>query len=138
MLPRQTITALIDILVGDAIDSTAQRLGNANLANADEVRRSEELLVGYSDRIHEGKRELKEFLREHFYYHPRIQRMTARAEKVLTDLFEVHRSDLSLLPEKALEGAGDDARRVADYLAGMTDRFALATHAKLVDTHDRA
>ena len=138
MLPRQTITALIDILVGDAIDSTAQRLDKANLATADEVRRSEELLVGYSDRIHEGKRELKEFLREHFYYHPRIQRMTDRAEKVLTDLFEAHRSDLSLLPEKALEGAGDDARRVADYLAGMTDRFALATHAKLVDTHQRA
>jgi len=130
--PRQTITALIDILVTDAIDSTAKRLSAANPATADEARKSEQLLVGYSDRVHVGKRELKEFLRKHFYYHPRVQRMTDRAEKILSDLFRVHREDLSLLPEKAREGDGDDARRVADYLAGMTDRFAMSSHAKLV------
>ena len=130
--PRQTITALIDILVTDAIDSTAKRLSAANPATADEARKSEQLLVGYSDRVHVGKRELKEFLRKHFYYHPRVQRMTDRAEKILSDLFRVHREDLSLLPDKAREGDGDDARRVADYLAGMTDRFAMSSHAKLV------
>lgn len=130
--PRQTITALIDILVTDAIDSTAKRLSAANPASADEARKSEQLLVGYSDRVHVGKRELKEFLRKHFYYHPRVQRMTDRAEKILSDLFRVHREDLSLLPDKAREGDGDDARRVADYLAGMTDRFAMSSHAKLV------
>jgi dGTPase len=130
--PRQTITALIDILVTDAIDSTAKRLSAANPATADEARKSEQLLVGYSDRVHVGKRELKEFLRKHFYYHPRVQRMTDRAEKILSDLFRVHRDDLSLLPDKAREGDGDDARRVADYLAGMTDRFAMSSHAKLV------
>ena len=132
--PRQTITALIDILVTDAIDSTAKRLSAANPATADEARKSEQLLVGYSDRVHVGKRELKEFLRKHFYYHPRVQRMTDRAEKILSDLFRVHREDLSLLPDKAREGDGDDARRVADYLAGMTDRFAMSSHAKLVDS----
>lgn len=130
--PRQTITALIDILVTDAIDSTAKRLSAASPASADEARKSEQLLVGYSDRVHVGKRELKEFLRKHFYYHPRVQRMTDRAEKILSDLFRVHREDLSLLPDKAREGDGDDARRVADYLAGMTDRFAMSSHAKLV------
>jgi dGTPase len=134
--PRQTITALIDILVTDAIDSTAKRLSAASPASADEARKSEQLLVGYSDRVHVGKRELKEFLRKHFYYHPRVQRMTDRAEKILTDLFRVHREDLSLLPDKAREGDGDDARRVADYLAGMTDRFAMSSHAKLVDSPD--
>jgi dGTPase len=132
--PRQTITALIDILVTDAIDSTAKRLSAASPATADEARKSEQLLVGYSDRVHLGKRELKEFLRKHFYYHPRVQRMTDRAEKILSDLFRVHREDLSLLPDKAREGDGDDARRVADYLAGMTDRFAMSSHAKLVDS----
>ena len=134
--PRQTITALIDILVTDAIDSTAKRLSAANPATADEARKSEQLLVGYSDRVHVGKRELKEFLRKHFYYHPRVQRMTDRAEKILSDLFRVHREDLSLLPDKAREGDGDDARRVADYLAGMTDRFAMSSHAKLVDSQE--
>jgi len=134
--PRQTITALIDILVTDAIDSTAKRLSAASPATADEARKSEQLLVGYSDRVHLGKRELKEFLRKHFYYHPRVQRMTDRAEKILSDLFRVHRDDLSLLPDKAREGDGDDARRVADYLAGMTDRFAMSSHAKLVDSHE--
>ena len=134
--PRQTITALIDILVTDAIDSTAKRLSAANPATADEARKSEQLLVGYSDRVHVGKRELKEFLRKHFYYHPRVQRMTDRAEKILSDLFRVHREDLSLLPDKAREGDGDDARRVADYLAGMTDRFAMSSHAKLVASQE--
>ena len=134
--PRQTITALIDILVTDAIDSTAKRLSAANPASADEARKSEQLLVGYSDRVHVGKRELKEFLRKHFYYHPRVQRMTDRAEKILSDLFRVHREDLSLLPDKAREGDGDDARRVADYLAGMTDRFAMSSHAKLVASQE--
>ncbi|HIG72959.1 MAG TPA: deoxyguanosinetriphosphate triphosphohydrolase [Myxococcales bacterium] len=134
--PRQTITALIDILVTDAIDSTAKRLSAASPATADEARKSELRLVGYSDRVHVGKRELKEFLRKHFYYHPRVQRMTDRAEKILSDLFRVHREDLSLLPDKAREGDGDDARRVADYLAGMTDRFAMSSHAKLVDSHE--
>ncbi len=134
--PRQTITALIDILVTDAIDSTAKRLSAASPATADEARKSEQRLVGYSDRVHVGKRELKEFLRKHFYYHPRVQRMTDRAEKILSDLFRVHREDLSLLPDKAREGDGDDARRVADYLAGMTDRFAMSSHAKLVDSHE--
>ena len=137
VMPRQTITALIDMLVTDAIDSTSQRLAQANLSTAEAARKSEALLVGYSDRINEGKRELKEFLRKHFYFHPRVQRMTDRAEKILTDLFKAHLDDLSLLPEKAREGAGDDARRVADYLAGMTDRFAMSTHAKLIDTHER-
>lgn len=134
--PRQTITALIDILVTDAIDSTAKRLSAASPATADEARKSEQLLVGYSDRVHVGKRELKEFLRKHFYYHPRVQRMTDRAEKILSDLFRVHREDLSLLPDKAREGDGDDARRVADYLAGMTDRFAMSSHAKLVASQE--
>ena len=134
--PRQTITALIDILVTDAIDSTAKRLSAASPATADEARKSEQRLVGYSDRVYVGKRELKEFLRKHFYYHPRVQRMTDRAEKILSDLFRVHREDLSLLPDKAREGDGDDARRVADYLAGMTDRFAMSSHAKLVDSHE--
>ena len=132
--PRQIITALIDMLVSDAIDSSAQRLAEQQPLSADEARSSEALLVGYSDRVHTGKRDLKEYLREHFYYHPRVLEMTERAETVLTDLFEVHRSDLTLLPEKMREGRsdGDPARLVADYIAGMTDRFAIAAHARLV------
>jgi dGTPase len=134
--PRQIITALIDMLVSDAIDSSAQRLAEQQPRSADDARRSEALLVGYSDRVYAGKRELKDYLREHFYYHPRVLQMTERAERVLTGLFEVHRSDLSLLPQKMRDGCsdGDEARLVADYIAGMTDRFAIAAHARLVGT----
>lgn len=132
--PRQIIMALIDMLVTDAIDSSAERLAQERPLSAEEARQSEALLVGYSDRVYTGKRELKEFLRKHFYFHPRVRRMTDRATKVLTGLFEAHRNDLSLLPERMQAGCrdGDHARLVADYVAGMTDRFAIATHAKLV------
>ncbi len=136
---RQIIMALIDMLVSDAIDSSAERLAQERVLSAEEARRSEAMLVGYSEQVYAGKRELKEFLRDHFYFHPRVTRMTERAEKTLTGLFEVHRNDLSLLPDRVREGCrdGDHARLVADYIAGMTDRFAIATHAKLVDTHSR-
>jgi dGTPase len=137
--PRQIITALIDMLVSDAIDSSARRLAQEQPLCADEARGSGVLLVGYSDRVHAGKCELKEFLREHFYHHARVRRMTDRAERLLRGLFEVYRSDLSLLPEKMREGAsdGDHARLIADYIAGMTDRFAMAAYARLVDAHER-
>ncbi len=137
--PRQIIMALIDMLVSDAVDSSARRLAEAGPLSADEARASESLLVGYSERVYAGKCELKDFLREHFYYHPRVRRMTDRAERILTDLFEIHRSDLSQLPEKMRESCrdGDHARLVADYIAGMTDRFAMVTHARLVGTHER-
>ena len=107
--------------------SSAERLAQEQPLSAEEARRSPALLVGYSDRIHAGKRELKEFLRQRFYFHPRVKRMTERAEKTLTGLFEVLRNDLSLLPERVRAGCrdGDHARLVADYVAGMTDRFAL-------------
>jgi len=137
--PRQIIMALIDHLVTDVVASSAERLEAADPLSVDAVRASEGLLVGYSASVLRGKRELKDFLREHFYYHPRVLRMTERAERILGELFELHRRDLSLLPEKMLEGAPDEdpARLVSDYIAGMTDRFALATHSKLVDTHER-
>jgi dGTPase len=136
---RQIIMALIDMLVSDAIDSSAERLAEERLLSAEEARQSESLLVGYSERVYAGKRELKEFLRQRFYFHPRVKRMTERAEKTLTGLFEVLRNDLSLLPERVRAGCrdGDHARLVADYVAGMTDRFAIATYAKLVDAHTR-
>ncbi len=136
---RQIITALIDLWVSDAIEASTKRLAEAGPKTADGARRCDAPLIGYSVQVEEGKRELKHFLREHFYYHPRVKRMTDRAEKILTDLFEIHRADLDLLPEKVRRGAGseDPARLVADYIAGMTDRFAMATHARLASAHER-
>lgn len=127
--------SLIDWLVTDVVTSSAERLEAAELDSPESVRNSERLLIGYSDPVFRGKRELKEFLRENFYYHPRVLRMTERAERILTDLFELHREDMSLLPDRVRNGAphDDPARLVADYIAGMTDRFALASHSKLVD-----
>ncbi len=136
---RQIITGLIDLWVRDATETSAARLDSARPDTAEDARRCETPLIGYSPRFEAGKRELKQFLREHFYLHPRVRRMTDRAERILTDLYEVHRADLGLLPEKVREGAGadDPARMVADYIAGMTDRFAMATHARLVSAHER-
>ena len=131
--------SLIDRLVTDVIVSSATRLDDAMLSSPDEARNSDQLLVGYSDEVLRGKRALKEFLRDRFYYHPRVVRMTRRAESILTLLFERHREDMSLLPERVRMGGPQDdpARLVADYIAGMTDRFALATHSNLTEPHEQ-
>jgi len=131
--PRHIITGLIDLWVLDASETSARRLEGARPATAEAARRCETPLIGYSPAVESAKRELKQFLREHFYEHSRVRRMTDRAEQILTDLFEHLRADLGLLPEKVREGAGadDPERMVADYIAGMTDRFAMATHTRL-------
>ena len=86
-----------------------------------------------------AKQVLKDHLRDHFYFHTRVLRMSERAEQVLTGLFEHHRRDPSGLPERMREGFPEEgeARVVADYIAGMTDRYALAAHSQLVDAHER-
>ena len=74
---------------------------------------------------------------ENFYNHPRVVRMTRKAEWVVGDLYRVYRDDPQLLPAR-VRGRFDqepEARVTADYLAGMTDRFAMAEHRKLLDPH---
>jgi dGTPase len=98
----------------------------------DAVRAAKEPLAGSSPGLAAQKATLKEFLYENLYHHPSVRRMAEKGERVLTDLFRFHRDHPEELPRRLASRRAEEgeARAVADYVAGMTDRFALALHER--------
>ena len=137
VLRAQTIVALLDRLATDLVQTTALRLEATSVASVAAVRALPEPCAGFSQAMGTAFYALKRHLFEHFYMHPRVCRRSGRAERVLGDLFRAFRKDSRRLPETVrarFEGDGEP-RAIADYIAGMTDRFALAEHARLRRKH---
>ena len=141
-LVHETIRRMINYVAVDLIHSTGQRLEEASPRSTDEVRKRSKPLAGFSEAVLEEHQELKAFLRERVYRHHRVLRMTSKARRVIGELFETFFEDVSLMPEEhrdaALQGEGQHgptgrARAVADYVAGMTDRYAILEHRRLFD-----
>ena len=134
----RSIVALIDWLVSDLVQSTGRRLVEAGLDSPLAIRASEAPTVAYSQEVDGARRALKHFLFERFYNHPRVARMARKAERVVEELFRVLTEDTGLLPSAVRDRFPREGERraVADYVAGMTDRFALAEHRKLLDPHE--
>jgi dGTPase len=139
VLQAETVRAIINRLVTDLIESSSARLADAGVGSVDGVRRIEDRLIGYSPEIESAKRELKRFLYQNLYHHPRVRAVSANGACILADLFKLFRDDPSRLPVHVRERfAGDGAARaIADYAAGMTDRFAMGEHERLLGAHDR-
>ncbi len=133
VLRAQTIVALLNGLVTDLVTATAQRLDALQPADVDAVRSAPDRWLEYSPALAKGLRELKEFLYSNLYYHPHVVATTEKAERVLEELWRVYRSEPATVPEqvRAHFAADGEARAIADYVAGMTDRFALAEHRRL-------
>ncbi len=133
----QTIAALLDLLNTNLIEETSRRIAADPPTSLAELRTRAGALVGFSNEIDRAKRELKQFLLEHFYRHPDVLRRTRKAEWIVGDLFRTYRSDPQLLPEQVrarFPREGTD-RAISDYIAGMTDRYAMDEHRKLHDPH---
>ena len=130
-LNRRVITRFIE----DAIAETARRIAEGRIDSFAAVAHAERTLVGQSPAYEEADRDLKRFLFAHMYRHPSVQRVRDRADLIVRRLFDAYIEDPSAMPgawaEKA--GRGERARAVADYIAGMTDRFAVSEHARLFD-----
>jgi dGTPase len=133
VLRAQTIVALMNHLVTDLIEASSRRLLAADLDSAAEVRALASPLVGFSKQIQQDKDDLKNFLQLNLYSHPRVLETTQRAQGILRELFRVYRQDPRRLPAHVVArfDAEGEARAVGDYIAGMTDRFALAEHRRL-------
>lgn len=134
----QIVVGLIDRLATDLIEATQTRIEAQGLSSPRAVRESQTAVVAFSQPVERAKSELLEFLSQNFYNHPRVVRMTRKAEGIVEDLFRVLCEDPGLLPAHVrqrfdLEG---EVRAIADYVAGMTDRFAMAEHRKLLDPHE--
>jgi dGTPase len=130
-LIHETVRRMIDTLVMDLVRSSAETIRRQDPAGIDEVRLAPPLIT-FSPRIREESQELKRFLRDHLYRHYRVVRMSAKARRVVSELFEALRSDNRLLPPEFQTRAQADApRAIADYIAGMTDRYAILEHRRL-------
>jgi len=138
VLRAQTIVALINRLVTDVIEASAARITEAGLADASAARAIPEPLIAPSPELAASARALKRFLFEHLYQHPRVLRMNRKAERILGDLHAIYRAEPRQLPRNVVDRFSEEgeARAIADYIAGMTDRFALAEHKKLLDPHE--
>jgi dGTPase len=129
----QVIRALLDRLVTDLAEESRRAIAETGVASADEVRRCKDPLVRFSRALAPPQRELKEFLYDQLYQHPHVLEATRRAEQTLGDLYRHYRARPDALPSHVVARFGEEgeARAIADYIAGMTDRFALAEHEKL-------
>jgi dGTPase len=130
-LVHETIRSMIGSCVTDLIAETRRRIAAAGVADIDAVRAQPEPLVRFSPAMREQTLELKRFLRGALYKHPRVQRMTDEARQVVADLFAGYQAEPQRVPGLAALAPEQRPRALADYIAGMTDRFALAEHARL-------
>ncbi len=129
------VRELISRLINDVVDETTKRTQLSPLRSADDVRRRGGPTAAFSSGAATHEREIKNFLWDHMYRHDRVMTIMREAEDVVRDLFAFYRQHPDDLPADWSAGARTDeagvARRVGDFIAGMTDRFALTEHAKI-------
>jgi dGTPase len=143
---HETIRRMINEVVVDVIRSSGDLLRAAAPADIDAVRAHKSALIAMSGEVAAQHLELKQFLRERVYRHHRVLRMTSKAKRVLESLFSAFMGEARLMPEEywqaavgaeAAAGPSGRARIVADYIAGMTDRYAILEHRRLFDPAER-
>ncbi len=129
----ETMRRTIDRMVSDLLDTTRARLESAAILSADDVRRAGRPTACFSLHLAETMQGLRSFLQTRMYRHDRVNRVRAHAARVVQDLFHHFLDDPARLPEdwRARAGIAANPRLVSDYIAGMTDKFALETHARL-------
>ncbi len=128
-LVHETIRRMINVLVCDLIETTASNIARQKPADINEARLGEPL-VGFSEELREAQREMKRFLRNYLYQHFQVLRMTSKASRIVSDLFAAFINDPRMLPPQ-YQSDDEQARRVSDYIAGMTDRYAMKEHRRL-------
>ena len=143
---HETIRRVIDQVVSDLIRTTRENLDKAAPASVADVRARARPLVSFSPEVARQQLALKQFLNQRLYQHYKVLRMTSKARLVVTQLFDTFVDDVTLMPPEHQEsvvqlegslGASGRARAVADYIAGMTDRYAILEHRRLFDPAER-
>ncbi|HYN39584.1 MAG TPA: dNTP triphosphohydrolase, partial [Rhodospirillales bacterium] len=142
-LIHESVRRLIGHMVDDLIAETRRRVAEMRPASAHEVRRAGRPLAAFSAAMQDNDRALKAFLRERMYRHYKLNRMTSKARRLVKDLFRLFLNEPECLPtewRQRTDGCASlrTARVVADYIAGMTDRFAADEHRRLFDVQSRS
>lgn len=139
-LIHEIIRRMISLQVKDLIETSRVNIVAAKITSIDDVRNASAELIYSSNLIIEQSKQLKTFLRQNLYYHHKVYRMTKKAHQIITSLFTAFLDDTRLLPPEhqayasealQVEGETGQARIIADYVAGMTDRYAINEHRRL-------
>ncbi|MFN0263563.1 deoxyguanosinetriphosphate triphosphohydrolase [Tepidamorphus sp. 3E244] len=135
---HETFRRLITIAIEDVQKTAASRLGKLHPASAESVRATDAAIIGFSDSFLKEVAVLRTFLFERMYRHPHVNATMNAAAGIIGDLFDTYFADTELMPQDWRAGTAQmdetrRARRVADYIAGMTDRYAISEHRRLFD-----
>lgn len=129
---RIVVRSMINILASDLINTTLANIERLGIETVSDVRQAKERLVRFGSDIGAANAEIKTFLKENLYRHYRVLRMTIKAERVIKDLFQICTEHPETMPAKG-KAKEDIFIAATDYIASMTDRFALEEHSKLTD-----
>lgn len=133
------IRRMIGIEVEDVIISTDKKIQQSGVTSVESLQKLPHNVISFSDHMQENNRELKDFLYKNLYQNHRVIRMQVKAERIISDLFAAYQKDPLMLPnhiQNRIEKKGLE-RSICDYIAGMTDRFAIDEHQKLFDPTQR-
>jgi dGTPase len=136
-LHKLIIRDIIDVQVQDVVRTSANSIDAAAVKTADDVRRQPTPLIRYSDELLDANRALRRFLYKHVYYHPRVAQVNERACELLRGVFEAFVREPDLLGDAAAKRVESQGmyRTVCDYIAGMTDRYLMEEHERLIGTN---
>ena len=136
---HEVVRRLINSMVNDILVESKKRITALKPGTVDDIRRAGQNVISFSEEMKEFDKRLKSFLMQNMYRHYKVNRMSSKAKRVITDLFELFQAEPECLPTEwqspeILEDTKMRARHVADFIAGMTDRYALLEHKRLFDT----
>jgi dGTPase len=132
---HRMIRRLIGMEVTDLVHTTDQRLRESNLKSVADLQRLPYNVIAFSEDMYRRNRQLKDFLYTRLYRHHRVVRMQVKAERIIVDLYQTYCREPAMLPHHVQEQVEDRGleRTICDYIAGMTDRYAVDEHTKLFD-----
>ena len=136
---HRMIRQLVGIMVTDMIKATDERLRESKVKTALDIQKLKHNVIGYSEEMQRRNREVKDLLYSKLYRHYRVVRMQVKAERIISDLFHAYRAEPAMLPDHIqffIEKRGLE-RTICDYIAGMTDRFAIEEHQKLFNPFEK-
>ncbi|PHZ83696.1 deoxyguanosinetriphosphate triphosphohydrolase [Paremcibacter congregatus] len=136
---HEVVRRLINRMVNDILDESRKRLCALQPETVDDIRNASRSVISFSDEMKEFDKRLKSFLMQNMYRHYKVNRMSSKAKRIMTDLFELFHSEPECLPTEwqkpeIWESDQERARHVADFIAGMTDSYAILEHKRLFDT----
>ncbi len=135
----QTISHMIGFLIADLVETTLTRIESMGIEGIEDVRKTREQIVSFSNETRRKNKVLKAFLHKKLYRHYKVERMRIKAKRYLALIFETYLKNSLLLPLKHQERMEEESKErvICDYIAGMTDRFTLDEYKKLFEPYER-